>query len=415
MKVKLSDIAEFKNGINFSKSDKGNFIKCIGVGDFGGICIVDNFDNTSLICVDKEISDEYFLKDNDIIFVRSNGNKELVGRSMIVFPKNENVVCSGFCIRMRITTSNVLPLYIYFLMNSPIYRLQFAKTQQTNINNLNQTILGDLIINIPSIDVQKRIVSTLMAVDKKIGNNNKINDNLHQQVRLLYNYWFTQFDFPDENGNPYRSSGGTMVWNEKLCREIPAGWSSESMINSPLSTIIRPGVEVFDNKTYLATADVNGTFISTGSIVEYASRESRANMQPTINSVWFAKMKNSIKHLFLNKEMLWIINSSILSTGFCGLQCKDKSFEYISSFIEYSYFETIKDTIAHGATQEAVNNDDLDGIFMVIPDDKTILRYHEVTKGIYAKISKNMCENRELTNLRDWLLPMLMNGQVTVE
>lgn len=82
-------------------------------------------------------------------------------------------------------------------------------------------------------------------------------------------------------------------------------------------------------------------------------------MQPTVNSVWFAKMKNSIKHLYLNKEMDELVNNSILSTGFCGLQCSKDTFEYVASFIEHSYFETLKDTLAHGATQEAVNNDDL--------------------------------------------------------
>ena len=96
------------------------------------------------------------------------------------------------------------------------------------------------------------------------------------------------------------------------------------------------------------------------------------------------------------------------------MQCSEYSFEYIASFIEHSYFETLKDTLAHGATQEAVNNDDLAGIVLVIPPDEVLRLYHERTKGIYTQMSKNICENQELIRLRDWLLPMLMNGQVTV-
>jgi type I restriction enzyme S subunit len=242
-----------------------------------------------------------------------------------------------------------------------------------------------------------------------------LNDNLQQQLKLLYDYWFTQFDFPDENGKPYKSSGGLMVSKDKVSYKVPHDWTVANLFENPLATIIKPGIDAFDTKTYLATAEVNGTDISAGTVIEYETRENRANMQPTINSVWFAKMKNSIKHLYLNKEMQQLISNSILSTGFCGLQCTNDSFEYISSFIEHSYFETLKDTLAHGATQEAVNNDDLTGISIVIPSTRVLRLFHERTQSIYSQISKNICENQELTQLRDWLLPMLMNGQATVQ
>ena len=241
-----------------------------------------------------------------------------------------------------------------------------------------------------------------------------LNDNLEQQLMLLYDYWFTQFDFPDNDGNPYQTSGGKMVWNDTLKRNIPKNWKVQSVISNCLSSVIKPGVEIFNTKTYLATADVKGTSISTGTIVDYDGRESRANMQPSINSVWFAKMKNSIKHLYLNKEMQPIISSCILSTGFCGLQCNEISFEYIASYVSNAYFEIHKDMLAHGATQEAVNNDDLVGVHIIIPEDTVLRTYHEATQAIYAQISKNICENQELVKLRDWLLPMLMNGQATI-
>lgn len=177
--------------------------------------------------------------------------------------------------------------------------------------------------------------------------------------------------------------------------------------------VIKPGIDSFiGNKTYLATADVVGTAILTGSVVDYDTRESRANMQPTTYSVWFAKMKRSIKHLYLGNKMKSFINGHILSTGFCGLQCSPISFEYVASFIEHSNFEVIKDTLAHGATQEAVNNDDLCNIFLLKPSDNVLHLYHKQTKDMYAQICSNICENQKLSALRDWLLPMLMNGQV---
>lgn len=241
-----------------------------------------------------------------------------------------------------------------------------------------------------------------------------LNDNLQQQLKLLYDYWFTQFDFPDENGKPYKSSGGLMLSNDKVSYKMPANWTVYNLFENPLTLIIKPGVDMFESKNYLATADVNGTAISTGTVIFYETRESRANMQPTVNSVWFAKMKNSVKHLYLNKEMQKLITNSILSTGFCGLQCTEESFEYVAAFIEHSYFEPLKDTLAHGATQEAVNNDDLSGIAFVVPPKRILHLFHESTESIYSQISKNLCENQELAQLREWLLPMLMNGQATI-
>lgn len=168
------------------------------------------------------------------------------------------------------------------------------------------------------------------------------------------------------------------------------------------------------SKYFRKVLDCNTIMTLRATIVDYDGRESRANMQPSINSVWFAKMKNSIKHLYLNKEMQPIISSSILSTGFCGLQCNEISFEYIASYVSNAYFEIHKDMLAHGATQEAVNNDDLAGVHIIIPEDTVLRAYHETTQAIYAQISKNICENQELVKLRDWLLPMLMNGQATI-
>ena len=310
---------------------------------------------------------------------------------------------------------NVNARFIYYTMLNPqFYKLVDKLAIGCSQRTVTLDTLRNIEVNLPDKDIQDKMVGILSLIDEKIDINNNVNDNLEQQLMLLYDYWFTQFDFPDNDGNPYQTSGGKMVWNDTLKRNIPENWKVQSVISNCLSSIIKPGVEIFNTKTYLATADVKGTSISTGTIVDYDGRESRANMQPSINSVWFAKMKNSIKHLYLNKEMQPIISSCILSTGFCGLQCNEISFEYIASYVSNAYFEIHKDMLAHGATQEAVNNDDLAGVHIIIPEDTVLRAYHEATQAIYAQISKNICENQELVKLRDWLLPMLMNGQATI-
>lgn len=348
---------------------------------------------------------------NDILYARRGD----VEKHAFIKEKDNGVLCGTGCLRVRITTSEVEPEFISFFLNREETRKWLVThAVGTNMPNLNTDILSDVPIAYPLLEEQRRIVQVLNSLDEKIALNSAVNDNLEQQLMLLYDYWFTQFDFPDNDGNPYQTSGGKMVWNDTLKRNIPENWKVQSVISNCLSSIIKPGVEIFNTKTYLATADVKGTSISTGTIVDYDGRESRANMQPSINSVWFAKMKNSIKHLYLNKEMQPIISSSILSTGFCGLQCNEISFEYIASYVSNAYFEIHKDMLAHGATQEAVNNDDLAGIHIIIPEDTVLRAYHETTQAIYAQISKNVCENQELVKLRDWLLPMLMNGQATI-
>lgn len=411
-KVYLAQLGTFKNGLNFSAEKVGSGCKMVGIPDFGDRYIV-NIEE--LREIDRSIvTEEYLLKNGDILFVRSNGNKALVGRTMLISDISEDVTFSGFCIRFRPDLKKVSPLYLLYLFKSPFFRRYFSNTQQTSINNLNQEVLGGIEIDLPKREEQERLIKGIHAITKKISSNFACNDRLQQQLKLIYDYWFTQFDFPDGKGLPYRSSGGAMIYSEVAKRTIPDGWKAESVLNNSLSQVIKPGVEHFNKKIYLATAEVNRTNISAGNIIEYETRESRANMQPVEYSVWFAKMKNSVKHLYLNKEMEALINNSILSTGFCGLQCTEYSFEYMASFVEHSYFETVKDILAHGATQEAVNNDDLSGIVVIIPPEPVLKLYHERTRAIYSQISKNICENRELTSIRDWLLPILMNGQAII-
>ena len=314
---------------------------------------------------------------------------------------------------LKPNTEYVEPRYLYYLLKYETPRLRKAATGSGQKNLLLST-MRNFEVSIHDRSTQRKIVETLSCIDDKIQCNYKVNDNLQQQLKLMYDYWFNQFDFPNEDGKPYRASGGKMRYSHRLKRDIPEGWTEESVISNSISAPIKPGVEPFSTKIYLATADVSGTRLSAGSLIDYETREGRANMQPTVSSVWFAKMKNSIKHLFLNREMNQLIDSTILSTGFCGLQCTDKSFEYIAAFIEHSYFEDIKNILAHGATQESVNNDDLLGLAMLVPTSEVLEMFHAKAKPLYAQISQNICENQKLTEIRDWLLPMLMNGQATI-
>ena len=416
-KVKLGEILKIKHGFAF-KSENYVDESEYALVTLANISSTNNFqfnkDKTTFY--GASFPDDFILKEDDLIMPLTEQVIGLFGNTAFV-PEMQGIT---FVLNQRV--GKVVPIddkadkyYLHYLLATNLVKDQLEyRASGTRQRNISPDDVYDVEVFLPDITTQRKIGKCLYDIEKKVNLNNAINDNLEQQLMLLYDYWFTQFDFPDTDGNPYQTSGGKMVWNDTLKRNIPENWKVQSVISNCLSSIIKPGVEIFNTKTYLATADVKGTSISTGTIVDYDGRESRANMQPSINSVWFAKMKNSIKHLYLNKEMQPIISSSILSTGFCGLQCNEISFEYIASYVSNAYFEIHKDMLAHGATQEAVNNDDLAGVHIIIPEDTVLRAYHETTQAIYAQISKNVCENQELVKLRDWLLPMLMNGQATI-
>lgn len=181
-------------------------------------------------------------------------------------------------------------------------------------------------------------------------------------------------------------------------------------------SIIESGIRKFDiSKIYIATADVNNDIITNFSEkITFKNRPSRANMQPMANSVWFAKMIDSRKLILVDNDSNFLINKTIFSTGFAGLQCNEDNLYYIWSFLLSDKFNTIKNNYCHGTTMQAVNNNDISNIKIIIPDSSTLKKYKDIVKPIFDKIRDNMIEIQKLTQLRDTLLPKLMSGEIDV-
>ena len=234
-------------------------------------------------------------------------------------------------------------------------------------------------------------------------------------MKTIYQRWFIEFEFPNKDGKPYKSSGGKFVYNDELKQEIPEGWKVENCYNNSLYEILKPGIDYFANKNYLATGNADESNITDGNWITYENRESRANMQPVTNSIWFAKMKNSIKHITLTGSSDWFIKKYILSTGFLGIKCNNNSLSYLHCFIYSDYFEKVKDMLAHGATQEAVNNEDLKAIKLLAPKKEILDSFENYTSSILQKELDTIEENQRLTELKNFLLPLLMNGQINVD
>ncbi len=307
-------------------------------------------------------------------------------------------------------------IYFEFLY----YLLKYHKDNISNIGGgttfkeVSGATLGLFKVKIPpTYYEQQKIARTLSVLDQKIENNHKINELLHKILELLYEQYFVRFDFLDENNKPYQTSGGKMKFSKELNRLIPNDFEVKTLGDNPLCNTIKTGVTPFKQKVYYEIKHIQETLsLNQGLKVSYNKLPNRANMQPAIYSVWFAKMKDTKKHLFLNQHMQSWIKESILSTGFCGLQCQKHTFEYIASTIKYSPFETRKNNLATGATQKAINIEALDYIFILIPNKKLLDNYSKITKPLYEKISNNIIETQTLTALRDFLLPLLLKQQV---
>lgn len=187
-----------------------------------------------------------------------------------------------------------------------------------------------------------------------------------------------------------------------------------SLVEFPYVEILKLGIMKFDgNKHYVATAEVEGEKLNYDApLIEYATRENRANMQPVKNSVWFAKLKNSIKHIYVSSEDDLLIHDYVFSTGFCGIKCDEIAFEYLINYLNLPYFEKEKDILSHGATMEGVNNEDLKSFKIHLPSKEKLSLFHDKTKNIHCQISKLNQMTYQLVCLKEKLLPLLINGQL---
>lgn len=210
-KVKLGDIVEFSNGINFDKSAYTNGIKLIGVSNFGERFYPD-YDSLQEVKPDV-VRNEDLLKDGDIVFVRSNGNKELVGRCMLIRNHNEPITFSGFVIRGRIKDlQNHDPVFFTYHFKSKYFRNAMSGTAVgANIQNLSQGRLVSYIANIPPLPVQRRIASILSAYDDLIENNRRQIKLLEEAAQRLYKEWFVDLRFPGHE-------------KVKIVDGVPEGW-----------------------------------------------------------------------------------------------------------------------------------------------------------------------------------------------
>ncbi|MEW5138654.1 restriction endonuclease subunit S [Escherichia coli] len=403
--LKYGDVAEFRNGLNFSKDSHGKGCKFISVADFK-----DNF--TPQWKLLGEINPfgvakrEDYLEPGDIIFVRSNGNKALVGRSLYI-DINEKSLYSGFCIRARLKTDDFLPLFLAYYTRTNFFKSAITSVAGTNINNLNQDILGNIMIPHYSIGIQKSIVAVLTSIDEKIAINNRINAELEAMAKTLYDYWFVKFDFPDANGKPYKTSGGRMEYNATLKREIPAGWAVNTLSQIANITMGQsPAGESYNE-------DGIGTLFFQGS-TDFGWLFPTPR-QYTTSPTRMAKKGDILLSVRAPVGDMNIANADCcIGRGLAALNSKSRSDGFLFYVMKY-FKQVFERRNAEGTTFGSMTKDDLHSLQVVCPEPGLLKRYDDIVSEYNKMIFTRSLENQDLIKLRDWLLPILMNGQVKIK
>ena len=327
-----------------------------------------------------------------------------------IVPKGLKCCLGQRLVLLKVNKKKVNPIYLLFILMSDFVQTQFKRADATGsiVSNLCIPDLKDIII--PVIEEgQENVAKLLENINEKILLNKRINDNLQQQLRLLYDYWFTQFDFPDVNGNPYKSSGGAMVWNSILNREIPACWEVDKLLNivswesnsqPPKSEFVYEPKEGYirfiQNRDY--DSDNHKTYIP------YTKNLSTVDRFDILMDKYgdAGAVRYGIEGAF--NVALGKINVN-----------RPNYQEYIRSFLEsdgvYSYLHNS----CMASTRASLNESNLSMLNVVIPDEETLCAYQLQIRKIRESILLTNDENLQLENLRNWLLPMLMNGQAVVQ
>ncbi|MBU1855082.1 MAG: restriction endonuclease subunit S [Nanoarchaeota archaeon] len=307
-------------------------------------------------------------------------------------------------------------LYVQYALKNKTFQNHIQLTATgTTIKNVSLKQMREYTFGIPkNLSEQETIAKILSDLDSKIELLQKQNNTLERIGQSIFKQWFVDFEFPNEEGKPYKSSGGEMIESE--LGEIPEGWSVGFLDDGVSTKLIKTGINDFEGeKIYLDTASVqNSDIVDATTKITLQEKPSRANMQPIPKSIWFAKMKDSKKVLLIDEFDDMILNEMILSTGFSGLQPLNGLLYYIWTIIHSDKFEIEKNSFCLGTTMQAINNENIRKIKYLIPDNRVITLFNTTVSKNYVKISLNKLEIVSLQKTRDLLLPKLMSGQIRV-
>ena len=421
-KYKLSELVEVTRGASLSGqfyAEEGKLIRLtLGNFNMNGGGFKENTSKTDLYFTGT-VRDEFILNEGDIITPLTEQSLGLLGTTARI-PESGKYIQSQDVALVRCKKGLLDPNFCYYVISSSIVRQQLsAAAQQTKIRHTSPEKIKDCTVWVPDFDVQKNIGRILTDIDNKIAINRQINDNLEAMAKQLYDYWFVQFDFPNEEGKPYKSSGGAMVWNEKLKREIPQGWSvlsvndiaasvrgvsytKEDMVDSNNGVLVLRGNNIQDNHLIY---DSNVAYIPSS----FVSEDQRIRPLDIIMT-----MSSGSKEHIGKSAMFQFASEDTFGAFLTKFTAKEHCAYLLFNLFNSQYFKAKIKSIACGTGINNLTNQTFDEIYIVTPEDELLLEFDKRQSQIFAEIGLIEKSNVELTKQRDELLPLLMNGQATV-
>lgn len=369
-------------------------------------------------------SHEIQLKEKDIL-ISKDGTLGKIG-----YVKNltsPSTVASGVFVLRNTKESIIDTDYLYHFLKSNYFKFFISriKAQGSTINHLYQRDLSQFTLEVPLLKTQKKIASVLSIIDDKIELNNKINTELEKMAKTIYDYWFVQFDFPEKNGMPYKSSGGKMVRNEILKRDIPEGWEVktldgcvEKIIDYRGKTPKKLGSDWSNNPNDFIA--LSAKHVKNGRLIDLQDAN---RVDERLYNIW---MKDHLKEgdiLMTSEapcgEFFYLMGKTnfCLSQRLFAIRANKEIVNHSYLYYELSSgngFSQILGKVS-GSTVFGIRQDELRTVNILIPDKKLQMFFNEIATPVFQKIRNNDYQNQELKELRDWLLPLLMNGQVVIK
>lgn len=375
---------------------------------------------------DKERLSKYSLDEGDIVFSRVGS----IDRCTYVTKNEAGWLFSGRCLRVRIN-KNANARFVSFY-----FRQRYFKEMMLNISvgatmpSLNTSLMDNIPIYLPELEEQNKIASLLDSLDSKITLNNRINAELEAMAKTVYDYWFVQFDFPNSEGKPYKSSGGKMVWSEELKREIPEGWEvsliADWILKDKNGDWGKESIEgnYTEHVSCIRGADING-LNGKGEcnpperyILEKNSTKQLNSHDLIVEISGGSPTQSTGRLAYLIDETLNRFDNPLICSNFCkAIELKNK--KQLFNFV-YNWNRLYDNGILFGYEGKTSGIKNLlfesfvNSYWVVVPNKEVVDKFYDLMLDIERKKQTALKENQQLSSLRDWLLPMLMNGQVKV-
>ena len=419
-KYKLGDIAEILISSIDKKSKEGESpVKlCNFVDVYHNWAITaDMVSNFMEATTSEKNIDRFSLKKGYVAFTKDSETRDDIGVPTYIAEDLDNTVLGYHCALVKPDENIILGKYLNAFLHSD-YIKRYFELNATG-SGMRYTLSVDTLYNIPilapSLEIQKRIGDLFSNIDRKICINRSLNHYLEAMAKQLYDYWFVQFDFPDENGKPYKSSGGKMVWNDRLKREIPLGWDSMTIGEyAPCkggyafksSSFCEEGIPVIKIGNIQEDYTLNmadSQCISDFTNVSYFAH--RYDLVIAMTGATIGKFAVSQREYLINQRVgrFDLGNNPISKLG------------YILNSLKQDYFREQIFQISGGCAQPNISSDQIDSIVILKPDTSLLSEFNERCESLISQQSELLLQIEHLITLRNEILPLLMNGQIGIK